>query len=424
MLDPTAAEEVAVCVDVHARRDADDAIACVRALERDFIEPAVARLDRPAGRILEAGLEERLRDGRGWQRGRHANMDARVEIELRLRGAAVDLGRRAVGPVGFARKHGFLEICEHFGHLDERGLDPPQPARLAEFRFFLRLGVGPQFRASRAPGPGIGSGHPVGDVDRLVDAAGTAARERGERRPGEIRDGLWSRRVTVHAKVYACVMADFPFNLKADECRVLGTLIEKALTTPAQYPLSLNALVNGVNQKSNRDPVVEIDEDRALRAVDGLRSKGLVRDVSFTGSRVEKFKHSASEALGVRAPEQALLAELLLRGPQTVGELRGRASRMHPFDSIEAVEGTLASIAGPERPLVREVAPLPGSRATRWTQLLCPELHPIEAPAARAPAATVAPSTRAPSEDVEQRLAELESRVAALERGMQALRGV
>jgi uncharacterized protein len=177
--------------------------------------------------------------------------------------------------------------------------------------------------------------------------------------------------------------------LTPDECRVLGTLIEKAMTTPAQYPLSLNSLVTGVNQKSNRDPVVEIDETRALLALDGLRRKGLARDVSFTGSRVEKFRHTAGEALSARGPELAVLAELLLRGPQTTGELRARASRMAAFDSIEAVEGTLASMATDSRggesdasvrgSLVRSVAPLPGSRAPRWAQCLCHELHAIGA---------------------------------------------
>ncbi len=164
--------------------------------------------------------------------------------------------------------------------------------------------------------------------------------------------------------------------LLPDECRVLGTLIEKALTTPGQYPLSLNSLVTGVNQKSNRDPVVEIDEERALRAIDGLRAKGLARDVTFTGSRVEKYRHTAGEALELRPPALAILAELLLRGPQTVGELRGRASRMHPLDSLEAVEAVLATLAQHSNAMVREIPPLSGSRAMRWMQLLCESLHP------------------------------------------------
>ena len=207
-------------------------------------------------------------------------------------------------------------------------------------------------------------------------------------------------------------------SLSPDECRVLGTLIEKALTTPGQYPLSLNSLVTGVNQKSNREPVVEIDEDRALRAIDGLRAKGLVRDVTFTGSRVEKYRHTAGESLELRPPESALLAELLLRGPQTVGELRGRASRMQPFESLEAVEGSLATLATraePLSPLVRELPPLPGSRAPRWMQLLCETLHPVQH-SARAEE----PVARGGAQQDE--LLELRLRVEALEAAVSDLR--
>ncbi len=207
--------------------------------------------------------------------------------------------------------------------------------------------------------------------------------------------------------------------LAPDECRVLGTLIEKALTTPAQYPLSLNSLVTGVSQKSNRDPVVEFDDERALTALEGLRSKGFVRDVSFTGSRVEKFRQTAGEALGLRAPELALLAELLLRGPQTVGELRARAGRMQPFESIEAVDATLAGLAGREEPLVRELAPSPGSRAPRWQQLLCEDLHPT---GAAAPSTARASDGGERAADRDARFAALEARVASLEDEVARLR--
>jgi hypothetical protein len=224
--------------------------------------------------------------------------------------------------------------------------------------------------------------------------------------------------------------------LTPDECRVLGTLIEKAMTTPAQYPLSLNSLVTGVNQKSNRDPVVEIDETRALLALDGLRRKGLARDVSFTGSRVEKFRHTAGEALSARGPELAVLAELLLRGPQTTGELRARASRMAAFDSIEAVEGTLASMATDSRggesdasvrgSLVRSVAPLPGSRAPRWAQCLCHDLHAIGAGAETLAAEMGRASTSRAGDSVrvdalQPRLDALQPRVDALEARVDAL---
>ena len=209
--------------------------------------------------------------------------------------------------------------------------------------------------------------------------------------------------------------------LLPDECRVLGTLIEKALTTPGQYPLSLNSLVTGVNQKNNRDPVVEIDEDAALRAVDGLRAKGLARDVSFTGSRVEKYRHTAGEALELRPPELSLLSELLLRGPQTVGELRGRAGRMHPFESLEVVENVLKALSertAPLFPLVRELPPAPGSRAPRWMQLLCEDLHPITGMASplSAPVRVEAgPSAADRIAGLERRVQELEARLAEQE---------
>jgi uncharacterized protein len=166
--------------------------------------------------------------------------------------------------------------------------------------------------------------------------------------------------------------------LSPDEARVLGVLIEKAMTTPEQYPLSLNAIVSGCNQKSNRDPVVSFDDDQAREAVERLREKGLAVRVDQAGGRVSKYRHQAGETLRARGAELAILAELLLRGPQTVGELRGRASRMQPLESIDSVKGMLTSLMEREEPLVRQIAPAPGSRAERYMQLLCPELHPVQ----------------------------------------------
>ena len=151
--------------------------------------------------------------------------------------------------------------------------------------------------------------------------------------------------------------------LTPDESRVLGVLIEKAFTTPDQYPLTLNAVVNGSNQKNNRDPVTTLDDTRAFDALEGLRGKGLVVRADMAGSRVNKFKHQTGDTLHVRPAEVALLAELLLRGPQTLGELRGRASRMQPFESIEAVKNMLGALMSREEPLVKELPPAPGSRA-------------------------------------------------------------
>lgn len=122
------------------------------------------------------------------------------------------------------------------------------------------------------------------------------------------------------------------------EVRVLASLLEKEVTTPEYYPLSLNALINACNQKSNRDPVVSFDEETVEQALQSLRDKGLLLSITGAGSRVQKFGHRISEKLNLGRPELAILCELMLRGPQTLGELRGRAERMHPFDGLEQVQ--------------------------------------------------------------------------------------
>jgi uncharacterized protein YceH (UPF0502 family) len=199
------------------------------------------------------------------------------------------------------------------------------------------------------------------------------------------------------------------------ESRVLGVLIEKATTTPDQYPLSLNAIVNGANQKNNRDPVLSMTEDQAFEAVEGLRGNGLVIRVDQPGSRVHKYRHNAIDVLRVRTGEAAILAELLLRGPQTLGELRGRASRMHPMETLDAVKELLRALSDRPEPLVKELPPVSGSRAERYAQLLCAELHPVDVsaavPAGAAPPST-APATADPS--LAARVAKLETDVADL----------
>lgn len=210
--------------------------------------------------------------------------------------------------------------------------------------------------------------------------------------------------------------------LKPDECRVLGVLIEKALTTPQQYPLSLNALTVGCNQKNCRLPVTDFDDDRVFDAVESLRAKGLVREAMLSGSRVAKFRHIAREVLNVETPALVVLAELMLRGPQTAGELRSNASRMHPIESLEALQAVLASLMKCDPPMVRE---LPGGHARRYAQLLCPDLHPLEdrstsiaASAPRAPGPSAPPQHAAPP-DVAARLDALEREVARLRDALQ-----
>lgn len=205
--------------------------------------------------------------------------------------------------------------------------------------------------------------------------------------------------------------------LTSDESRVLGVLIEKALTTPDQYPLTLNAVVNGANQKNNRDPVLTMDDGRAFEALEGLRVKGMVVRADMAGSRVNKYRHQAGDALRVRTAELVLLAELLLRGPQTLGELRGRASRMHPFETTDAVKDMLNALMSREEPLVRQLAPSPGSRAERYVQLLSPDLHPLDAPPMPASAAPPA----AAQSDLAARVEALEAEVSSLRAAIQRL---
>jgi uncharacterized protein YceH (UPF0502 family) len=166
--------------------------------------------------------------------------------------------------------------------------------------------------------------------------------------------------------------------LTKDECRVLGVLVEKALTTPAQYPLTLNAVTLGCNQKNNRDPVTNFTEERVFDAMDKLRQRGLARELMLSGSRVPKFRHMAREVMEVATAELVLLTELMLRGPQTVGELRGRATRMHPIESLEEAQTILEGLMKRPEPMVKELPPAPGSRAKRYVQLLCPDLHPLD----------------------------------------------
>ena len=166
--------------------------------------------------------------------------------------------------------------------------------------------------------------------------------------------------------------------LTADECRVLGVLVEKALTTPAQYPLTLNALTSGCNQKNNRYPIVSFDENRVQSALDHLRGKQMVVEVHLSSSRVVKYKQEIRAALNLQTPQVVILTELMLRGPQTTGEIRGRASRMHRIESIEVVQNVLDDLARRDPPLVHRFPPAPGSRAEQYAQLLCPDAHPLE----------------------------------------------
>ncbi len=166
------------------------------------------------------------------------------------------------------------------------------------------------------------------------------------------------------------------------EVRVLGALIEKELTTPEYYPLSLNALVNACNQKSNRDPVMNVEEDAARTALRSLEARGYAGPADNFDSRVTKYEHRLGEAFNFDRRETAVLCELLIRGPQTPGELRGRCERMHEFDDIDEVLMTLQRLMKREPSLVKLLPKQPGTKEARYGQLLAGDVAGHETPAA------------------------------------------
>jgi uncharacterized protein YceH (UPF0502 family) len=193
------------------------------------------------------------------------------------------------------------------------------------------------------------------------------------------------------------------FDADPVELRVLGCLLEKQRTTPDQYPLSLNALRLATNQSTNRDPVVDYDQGTIRAALDRLGHRGWTRLASGPTTRVAKFRHLLDEALQLLPSQLALLAVLMLRGPQTVGELRTRGERLYPFPAADDVELALMELA--ERELVLRLPKRPGEREERWMQLL----GETEAPTV---AAAPAPSFDDPA--LQERVARLEREVAEL----------
>lgn len=201
------------------------------------------------------------------------------------------------------------------------------------------------------------------------------------------------------------------------ETRILGVLVEKQLTVPDTYPLTLNALVAGCNQKTSRDPVIEAGEEEVQAAIDHLKSLSLV--VESSGGRVMRYAQNVGRVLGVPAQAVALLTVVMLRGPQTVGELRIHSDRLHRFSDISAVEGFLEELASrPDGALVLELPRQPGARETRWAHLLsgAPSL-----PVAAEP--TPAPDRVAVGELAALRanVAQLESELAAVRRSVDRL---
>ena len=209
-----------------------------------------------------------------------------------------------------------------------------------------------------------------------------------------------------------------PSLLSPLEARVLGVLIEKQRTVPDTYPLTLNALTAGCNQKTSRDPIMNAGDADVQAAIDRLKEDAWI--IESSGGRVMRYAHNAERVLGVPAQSVALLAALLLRGPQTVGELRINCDRMHRFADTSAVEAFLSELAArPAGALVVELARTPGTRETRWAQLLCGE-----PPSQVTAAGTIGPepADRAGASASEQALSALRDDIAELQREVETLK--
>ena len=203
--------------------------------------------------------------------------------------------------------------------------------------------------------------------------------------------------------------------LTAPELRVLGCLIEKRWTTPEQYPLSLNALRLACNQTTNRDPVVDYDEATVRDAAQRLSRYGLARLTSGHGSRATKYRHLAEEALGLGRDELAVLAVLVLRGPQTPGELRGRSERMHSFETLDEVLSALQHLMQRDPPLAKVLSRQPGTKESRYMHLLSGDAEPWE-PAAEQSSAAGGSVVAA------ERIVRLEDEVAGLQKEIAELK--
>ena len=196
------------------------------------------------------------------------------------------------------------------------------------------------------------------------------------------------------------------------EARVLGSLVEKEITTPDYYPLSLNAILNAANQKSNRDPVMDLDEDAVRRALHSLSQEGLARSAA-TDSRVPKFEHRLAEVFNFHRHEIALLGVLLLRGPQTPGELRTRTDRLYHFEDLGAVHSALNLLMNRQPSLVKVLPRQPGTKELRYVHLLSGDVQVPASQAAHADASSSARATEGTFPDLD-RLAKLEDEIAEL----------
>ncbi|MBF0329583.1 MAG: YceH family protein [Nitrospirae bacterium] len=200
------------------------------------------------------------------------------------------------------------------------------------------------------------------------------------------------------------------FMLNDIEARVLGCLIEKEKTTPDYYPLTLNSLCVACNQKSNRHPVVTYEETTVVRGLDGLRDKHLAEKVHLVDSRLPKYRHLMQKKLELSEAETAILCELLLRGPQTTGELRGRADRMHSFSSIDEVETVMKGLEERDAPLIIKLPRQVGQKERRYIHLLCGE--PLDSVS----------TAELPEEDATKKVRDEGSRISRLESEISQIR--
>lgn len=208
--------------------------------------------------------------------------------------------------------------------------------------------------------------------------------------------------------------------LTSVDVRVLGCLLEKAATTPDAYPLTLNSLQLACNQKSNREPVVNYDEESILESIDDLRKAKLVFRVDVAGSRTAKYRHNIDELLGLPKAAKALLTVLLLRGPQTLGELRTRCDRMHAFATIEEVESTLQSINEElDRPLWAKLPRSPGQKEERYQHLFSG--LPDQAPVTES-TGTTSETLPSPLSTRDSRIQDLEATVSTLQSELNELK--
>ena len=205
------------------------------------------------------------------------------------------------------------------------------------------------------------------------------------------------------------------------EVRTLGSLIEKDITTPDYYPLSLNALVNACNQKNNRDPVMTLDEDAVRQALSGLQEKRLAGPAGGADSRVPKYEHRLQEVFNFDRREVAVLCVLLLRGAQTPGEVRSRTERMHHFEALDEVQSTLQRLIEREPPLAVMLARQPGTKEARYDHLLADHARAAPSTAQAAAESSMLPGSSSSSHDAE-RLSQLESAIAELRREVAELK--